>query len=101
MWFKEVYDKLVKRHQKCINYAGEYFEKVRKEMTLRQKILALTFDVVRRTICGATRSLLQTLIFELLASNFPHLFLNNTKRICEHLNEISHMVLIQRKMSTK
>ena len=36
-------------------------------MTLRNKILALTFDVVRRAICSATRSLLQTIIFELLA----------------------------------
>ena len=27
VWFKEVYEKWVKRHQKCINYAGEYFEK--------------------------------------------------------------------------
>ena len=26
VWFKEVYEKWVKRHQKCINYAGEYFE---------------------------------------------------------------------------
>ena len=69
-------------------------------MTLRHKILALTFDVVRRTICGATRSLLQTIIFALLASNFLHLFLNNTIRICEHLNYISLMVLIQRKKST-
>ena len=51
-------------------------------MTLRHKILALTFDVVRRAICGATRCLPQTIIFELLASNFQHLFLNNTKRIC-------------------
>ena len=25
--FKKVYEKLVKRHQKCINYAGENFEK--------------------------------------------------------------------------
>ena len=55
-------------------------------MTLRHKILALTFDVVRRAICGATRSLLQTIIFKLLASNFQHLFLNNTKRIFEDLN---------------
>ena len=55
-------------------------------MMLRHKILALTFDVVCRAICGATRSLLQTIIFELLASNFQHLFLNNTKRIFEHLN---------------
>ena len=69
-------------------------------MTLRHKILALTFDVVRRTMCGATRSLLETIIFKLLVSNFPHLFLNNTKRICEHLNLISLMVLIQRKKST-
>ena len=36
-------------------------------MTLRNKILVLTFDVVRRAICGATRSLLQSIIFELLA----------------------------------
>ena len=55
-------------------------------MTLRHKILALTFDVVRMAICGATRSLLQTIIFELLASNFQHLFLNNTNRINDHLN---------------
>ena len=27
VWFKEVYEKRVKRHQKCINYAGEYIEK--------------------------------------------------------------------------
>ena len=27
VWFKEVHEKLVKRYQKCINYAGEYFEK--------------------------------------------------------------------------
>ena len=27
VWFKEVYEKWVKRHQKCINYAREYFEK--------------------------------------------------------------------------
>ena len=27
VWFKEVYEKWAKRHQKCINYAGEYFEK--------------------------------------------------------------------------
>ena len=27
VWFKEVYEKWVKCHQKCINYAGEYFEK--------------------------------------------------------------------------
>ena len=27
VWFKEVYEKWVKRHQKCNNYAGEYFEK--------------------------------------------------------------------------
>ena len=39
-------------------------------MTLRHKILALTYDVVRMAICGATRSLLQTILFELLASNF-------------------------------
>ena len=57
-----------------------------KEMTLCHKILALMFDVVCRAICGATRKLLQTIIFELLASNFHHLFLNNTKRIFEHLN---------------
>ena len=68
-------------------------------MTLRHKILA-TFDVVCRAIGGATRSLLQAIIFELLASNFQDLFLNNTKRIYEHLNEISRMVLIQRKKST-
>ena len=43
-------------------------------MTLRHKTLALTFGVVRRTICGAARSSLQTIIFELLASNFQHLF---------------------------
>ena len=55
-------------------------------MTLRHKILALTFEVVRRAICGATRGLLQTIIFEQLASNFQHLFLNNTKRIFRHLN---------------
>ena len=55
-------------------------------MTLRHSIPALTFDVVRRVICGATRSLLQTIIFEVLASNFQHLFLTNTKRIYEHLN---------------
>ena len=55
-------------------------------MTLRHKILALTFDVVRRAICGDTRSLLQTIIFEVMASNFQHKFLNNTKRISEHLN---------------
>ena len=42
--------------------------------------------MVRRAICGATRSLLQTINFELLESNFQHLFLNNTKRIFEHLN---------------
>ena len=35
------------------------------ETTLRHKILALTFDVVRRTICGAIKSLLKTIIFEL------------------------------------
>ena len=69
-------------------------------MTLRHKILALTFDVVRRAIRGATRCLPQTIIFELMASNFQHLFLNNTKRICEHLNLIKLMVLIQRKKST-
>ena len=45
-------------------------------MTLRHKILALTFDVVRWAICGATRSLLQTIIFEVFASNFQLLFLN-------------------------
>ena len=55
-------------------------------MTLCHKILILTFDMVRMAICGATRSLLQTIIFELLASNFQHLFLNNTNRIYEHLN---------------
>ena len=55
-------------------------------MMLRHKIMALTFGVVRRVICGAARSLLQSIIFELLASNFQHLFLNNTKRIYEHLN---------------
>ena len=27
VWFKEVYGKWVKRHQKCINYEGEYLEK--------------------------------------------------------------------------
>ena len=27
VWLKEVYEKWVKLHQKCINYAGEYFEK--------------------------------------------------------------------------
>ena len=43
-------------------------------MTLRHKILALTFDVVRMATCGATRSLLQTIIFELLASNFQQFF---------------------------
>ena len=69
-------------------------------MTLRHKIVALTFDVVRMAICGATRSLLQTIIIELLASNFQHLFLNNTKRIFEYFNKISRMVLIQRKKST-
>ena len=55
-------------------------------MTLRHKIMALTFGVVRRAICGAARSLLKRIIFELLASNFQHLFLKNTKRIYEHLN---------------
>ena len=55
-------------------------------MTLRHKILALTFDVVRMAICGATRSLLQTIIFELLVSNFQNLFLINTNRIYGHLN---------------
>ena len=55
-------------------------------MMLHHKILALTFDVVRRAIYGATRSLLQTIIFELFAPTFQHLFLNNTKRIAEHLN---------------
>ena len=55
-------------------------------MTLRHKILALIFDVASMTICGATRSLLQTIIFKLLESNFQHLFLNNTNRIYEHLN---------------
>ena len=69
-------------------------------MTLRHKILALSFGVVRRTICGSARSLLQTIIFELLASNFQHLFLNNTKRIYEHLNKIRRMVSIQCKKST-
>ena len=43
-------------------------------MTLRNRILALTFDVVRKATYGATRSLLHTVIFELLASNFQHLF---------------------------
>ena len=38
--------------------------------------------MVCRAICGATRCLPQTIIFELLASNFQHLFLNNTKKIC-------------------
>ena len=69
-------------------------------MTLRHKILASTFNVVRMAICGATRSLLQIIIFELLASNFQHLFLNNKSRTYEHLNQISLMVLIQRKKST-
>ena len=69
-------------------------------MTLRHKILALTFDVVRRTICGASRYLPETIIFEVVVSNFQHLFLNNTKRICEHLNLIRLVVLIQRKLST-
>ena len=55
-------------------------------MKLRHKILALMFDVVRRAICGATRSLLQAIIFELLASTFQHLFLNKTKTIYDHLN---------------
>ena len=27
VWFKKVYEKWVKRHQKCINYAGKCFEK--------------------------------------------------------------------------
>ena len=27
VWFREVYEKWVKRHEKCTNYAGEYFEK--------------------------------------------------------------------------
>ena len=27
VWFKEVYEKWVKRHRKCISHAGEYFEK--------------------------------------------------------------------------
>ena len=27
VWFKEVNEKWVKRHHKCINFAGEYFEK--------------------------------------------------------------------------
>ena len=89
MWFKDVHEKRVKRHKKCIN-----LEKELKEMMLRHKILALTFDVVRRAICGATRSLLQTIIFELLASYFRHLFLYSTKRIYEHLNKISLVVLI-------
>ena len=35
-------------------------------MTLRHKILALTFDMVRTAICGAIKSLLKTIIFELL-----------------------------------
>ncbi len=26
-WYRGVYDKWVKRHQKCINHAGDYFEK--------------------------------------------------------------------------
>ena len=69
-------------------------------MTLRHKILALTFDAVRRAICCATRCVPQTIIFELLVSNFQHIFLNNTKRICKHLNLIRLMVLIQRKTST-
>ena len=43
-------------------------------MTLRHKTVALTFGVVRRAICGVARSSLQTIIFELLASNFQHLF---------------------------
>ena len=47
-------------------------------MTLHHKILALTFDVVRRAICGATRCLPQTIFFDLMSSNFQHLFLNNT-----------------------
>ena len=55
-------------------------------MTLRHKILASTFDMVRMAICGATRSLLQTIIFELFASDFHHLFLNNKSRTYEHLN---------------
>ena len=54
-------------------------------MTLRYKILALTFDVVRRAICGATKSLLKPIIFELLTKKFQHSFLNNTERIFEHL----------------
>ena len=53
-------------------------------MTLRHKILALTFDVVRRAICGITGCLPQTIIFELLASNLQHLFLNNT--VVRHLS---------------
>ena len=57
-----------------------------EKITLHHKILALMFDVVRRAIYGATRSLLQTIIFELLSSYFQHLFLNNTKIIFEHLN---------------
>ena len=69
-------------------------------MTLRRKILALTFDVARRAICGATRCLPRTIIFELLASNFQHLFLNNTKRICEPLNLIRLMGLILPEKST-
>ena len=55
-------------------------------MTLRHKILASTFDVVRMAICGAIKILLQTIIFELLASYFQHLFLNNKSRTYEHLN---------------
>ena len=66
MWFKDVHEKRVKRHKKCINLG-----KGLKDMTLRHKILALTFDVVRRVmICGATRSLLQTIIL----SYWRHIF---------------------------
>ena len=35
-------------------------------MTVRHKILALMFDVVCKAICGAIKSLLKTIIFELL-----------------------------------
>ena len=31
VWFKEAYEKWVKRYQKCINYAGEYLEKSEKK----------------------------------------------------------------------
>ena len=55
-------------------------------MTLRHKILALTFAVVRRAICVPIKSLLHTVIFELLTSNFQHLFLNNTHRMFENLS---------------